>query len=479
MIGANYTTSSDLTENHYTKTTADDAVAAAITTFNSSVLGADYTNTSDLNQFYYTKTNADAATAGTVESASAAIFADMTGLPIWDVTTAYSVDARVVHKASSTSANKVYKALRATAGHTPHTNLTGGAPYWALDTLAFAGALDTLDATVNADGSGLVEKTNAIQLRIDGVGTATMEQKFATHTDDINGLSNQYSVKIDNNGAVAGFGLSSTGRVGNITSEFIVNADRFAIVSNASNPNTATTPFVVQATATTLNGVAVPAGVYMTDAFIRNGSIVSAKIGELSADKITTDFIRSEVIGAGTIDASKINLDNSTITSGTVNGVPNTVIIKSLGVKTAQIDELAVKTVKIDNQAVTIPDSGGGSVGVDFTTGQVTLATMRFTSSGAPIFINASSFVKNSRSDRGCSFYYRLYRGPTKLVEHNIMITAVDISSGAGSCASISYLDNPGAGIHVYRLKAVRQSLQAGQVITAAENWITGLEVKK
>jgi hypothetical protein len=59
------------------------------------------------------------------------------------------------------------------------------------------------------------------------------------------------------------------------------------------------------------------------------------------------------------------------------------------------------------------------------------------------------------------------------------MITAVDISSGAGSCASISYLDNPGAGIHVYRLKAVRQSLQAGQVITAAENWITGLEVKK
>jgi hypothetical protein len=177
--------------------------------------------------------------------------------------------------------------------------------------------------------------------------------------------------------------------------------------------------------------------------------------------------------------AANFTGQGSFATLNKILGVNISTYIEAAAIDTAFIKNLAVGTVKIDHQAVTIPDSGGGSVGVDFTTSPETLATMSFTSSGAPIFINASSFVKNSRSDRGCSFYYRLYRGPTKLVEHNIMITAVDISSGAGSCASISYLDNPGAGIHVYRLKAVRQSLQAGQVITAAENWITGLEVKK
>ena len=43
-------------------------------------------------------------------------------------------------------------------------------------------------------------------------------------------------------------------------------------------------PFVVTS-ATTLNGESVAAGVYIADAFIKNGSITTAKIGTLSADK--------------------------------------------------------------------------------------------------------------------------------------------------------------------------------------------------
>jgi hypothetical protein len=126
-----------------------------------------------------------------------------------------------------------------------------------------------------------------------------------------------------------------------------------------SDTTAATTPFAV-VPAGTVDGVNIPAGVYMTDAFIRNGSIVSAKIGTLSADKITTDFIRSEVIAAGSIDASKINLDNSTITSQTIGGVP-TVIIKNLGVDTAHINALAVQTAKIKDNAITIPEGFNGT----------------------------------------------------------------------------------------------------------------------
>jgi len=223
------------------------------------------------------------------------------------------------------------------------------------------GTASSLSSIVSDPTTGLVAKVNATTFRLDNVGSTTMETKFSTQATDIGGLKTKYTVKIDTNGAVAGFGLASTSNAaGNITSEFIVNADRFAIMRGGSNTTAATTPFVVQATATTLNGVAVPAGVYMADAFIMNGSIANAKIGELSADKITTDFIRSEVIGAGTIDASKINLDNSTITSQTIGGVP-TVIIKNLGVDTAQINSLAVETVKIAGNAVTVPEGFNGT----------------------------------------------------------------------------------------------------------------------
>src|SRR5690606_6345537 len=45
-----------------------------------------------------------------------------------------------------------------------------------------------------------------------------------------------------------------------------------------------TPPFTVQAVPTTINGVAVPKGVYMTDAYIMNGTITNAKIGNLAVD---------------------------------------------------------------------------------------------------------------------------------------------------------------------------------------------------
>jgi hypothetical protein len=303
--------------------------------------------------------------------------------------------------------------------------------------------LDTLDATVNADGTGLVEQTNAIQLRIDGVGTSTMEQKFAVHTDQLGDLSNQYSVKIDNNGAVAGFGLSSTGPVGNITSEFIVNADRFAIVSNASNPNTATTPFAV-VPAGTVDGVNIPAGVFMTDAFIRNGSIVSAKIGTLSADKITTGFINAARIQTNTIDASKIRLDNSTITSQPIGGVP-TVIIKNLGVKTAQIDNLAVQTVKIDGNAVTIPEGIPGTTRVMYWNGGGfvrTVATGSINPEGGKVHAVFTASVKstNALNVRYLGSLTMTFNGQTRVIPFGIGVSYPNLQGSIGMSVVISML---------------------------------------
>jgi len=128
-------------------------------------------------------------------------------------------------------------------------------------------------------------------------------------------LEGQYTVKVDANGAVAGFGLANTTTSsGNNTSEFYVNADRFAIMGGGTSTTTIT-PFVVQATATTIDGIAVPAGVYMDGAFIKNGSITTAQIGTANIDTANiTGTLSADKISGGSIDATTINIEG--VTSG-------------------------------------------------------------------------------------------------------------------------------------------------------------------
>ena len=292
----------------------------------------------------------------------------------------------------------------------------------------------------------------------------------------INGLEAQYTVKIDLNGAVAGYGLASTTTAaGNIVSEFIVNADRFAIMRGGSNTTAATVPFVVQASATTLNGESVPAGVYMADAFIKNGSIANAKIGALNADKITAGSIAAARISANSIDASKLRLDNSTITSQTIGGVP-TVIIKDLGVGNAKIANLAVSTLKIQNQAVTFPNAittsstvtfAGTSSGTTFST----IQTLTGTYSGAPVLISGT-FAVRSYDDQAL-MRFRLRRGSTVLFTSS---TKAVRPSPETVFVPFNFLDtSTSTGSRTYTLQAYVQD-QYGYY---SDRTIATLEVKK
>ena len=145
---------------------------------------------------------------------------------------------------------------------------------------------------------------------------AATKAEVAVQAESINGLEAQYTVKIDANGAVAGFGLASTTTSsGNNTSEFYVNADRFAIMGGGSSTTTIT-PFVVQAAATTIDGIAVPAGVYMDGAFIKNGSITTAQIGTANIDTANiTGTLSADRISGGTISTSLLDLDGVSIRS--------------------------------------------------------------------------------------------------------------------------------------------------------------------
>ena len=182
-----------------------------------------------------------------------------------------------------------------------------------------AGSATAAASTVN----GLTARLNDVNNTGSG-GAVTVEQAYtvsASNAGDITDLEGQYTVKIDVNGAVAGFGLASaTTAAGGITSEFIVNADRFAIMRGGSNTTAASVPFAVQASATTINGVAVPAGVYVNDAFVKNGSIVNAKIGNAAIDNAKISSLSADKLTAGTVDTSRLNIDGATLTADPTTG---------------------------------------------------------------------------------------------------------------------------------------------------------------
>lgn len=60
-------------------------------------------------------------------------------------------------------------------------------------------------------------------------------------------------------------------------------------------------PFVVNSSPQTINGVAVPAGVYMDAAFIKNGTITNAKIGNAAIDDAKITDLSAGKITAGSI----------------------------------------------------------------------------------------------------------------------------------------------------------------------------------
>lgn len=123
-----------------------------------------------------------------------------------------------------------------------------------------------------------------------------------TQATSIDGLRAQYTVKIDNNGYVSGFGLASEPVDGVPFSSFGVRADRFWIAAPATPDsgyeNNPSIPFIVQTTPTTNNGEPVPVGVYIKSAYIMGGSITGSQIRSstiedshlinVTANKITT-----------------------------------------------------------------------------------------------------------------------------------------------------------------------------------------------
>jgi hypothetical protein len=179
---------------------------------------------------------------------------------------------------------------------------------------ALSSTVSTLNSTVGGNTSAIqteaTTRANADSALSSSVSTLSSTvgghtTSIQTNATSVNGLSGQYSVKIDSNGHVAGFGLSSTTTTAGPTSAFIVRADKFAVINPASTadglgtttPTAANIPFFISGGTT-----------YIKAAAILDASITNAKIGALGADKITTGTLSANRIAASSLNVSKLDL---------------------------------------------------------------------------------------------------------------------------------------------------------------------------
>lgn len=124
--------------------------------------------------------------------------------------------------------------------------------------------------------AALAQAVKGVQIT-DGTQTLSIEQQMTAHRNDLGGLEGQYTVKIDANGKVAGFGLASepNDTTGGSFTTFQINVDRFAIVNTTNDQPVV--PFYVQAGEVFIDA-AVIADATISTAMIENAAITSAKI---------------------------------------------------------------------------------------------------------------------------------------------------------------------------------------------------------
>lgn len=312
----------------------------AFTSLASAVAG----NTSNITDINYISASSGSAAAQKIASLDATVTHPTTGVTA-TANAVSGLDTRVTTAENTITSQSTDITALETTVNDANTGVS-----------ATASAVSSLESTVSSQGSTLTSVSQDVTSLNTTVGSNS--SSITTQASSINGLEAKYVVKTDVNGAVAGFGLASTANgAGNITSEFIVNADRFAIMRGGSNSTAATVPFTVQTTATTINGESVPAGVYMSDAFIKNGSIASAKIGSLSGGKITANSIEGDRIRGNTVEASKLKLDNNYLTEASNGDLILQTGNATRGVKYENLSHDAVGVIAMTTQSGSLPMS--------------------------------------------------------------------------------------------------------------------------
>ncbi len=259
-----------------TRQTADSSLAQEVATLTATINAADATLSAAIQGEATARANADTAEAQARET----LVARVTGAEGAISSQAVQISNRYTKAETDSVISSSTQALSASYQAADAATLESAKSY------ANAGILSEQTARANAD-SALASSITTLGATVNSNNTmlsAAVQSEAEARANQTGDLFAKYTVKVDLNGYVSGFGLASAANNSTPSSSFAIRADRFYI-ANPSGPGIAPSmPFIVQATPTTINGVEVPVGVYMRDAFIQNGTITNAKIANLAVD---------------------------------------------------------------------------------------------------------------------------------------------------------------------------------------------------
>nr|DAN70976.1 MAG TPA: tail protein [Caudoviricetes sp.] len=211
-------------------------------------------------------------------------------------------------------------------------------------------------AVTKAEGDirAVTERITTLQTSVNG-NTASIQ----THARSINGLEAQYTVKVDVNGRVAGYGLATTPKNGTPESKFIVTADRFGVGSTGKAD---VFPFTVdtQKNRVGVNGELVVNGKAIID---------NLNAGTIHGDKIAANTLNANRIRAGSVTAREIA--SNAVTADKINVTSLSAISADMGAIRAGSLNLGNGRFTVDNNGRVSISAASGNVGLKMTNDKI------------------------------------------------------------------------------------------------------------
>ena len=214
--------------------------------------------------------------------------------------------------------------------------------------------VQTTLAKATGDIKSLGERITTVQSTAEG-NKATVQ----AHSRSINGLEAQYTVKVDVNGKVAGYGLATTPKNGTPESKFIVNADRFGVGATGKAD---VFPFTVD---TRQNRVGV------NGELVVNGKAIVDRLnaGDIHGDKITANTLNANRLTAGSVTAREMAVGSVTAEKLAANSVTadklkagsitsDKLAVRTLSAVSSDLGDINAGNINIGNGAFTVSRDG-------------------------------------------------------------------------------------------------------------------------
>jgi len=271
---------------------------------------------------------------------------------------------------------------------------------------ALASDITSLAATVSGNSAAIVSEQTARADADSALASdvSTLTTTVSGHTTSIsqqatsiNGLEAQYTLKIDNNGFPAGFGLASSAVDGTPFSEFVAIADRFAIVNLNTTPITVSSITRSGSTATLTTSIAH--GLTGGDPFVVVGTAQQEYNGAQTVASVLSSTSLTFTVSGTPATPATVASGFGAIKLGRA-AVPFVVESGEVYIDTAVIKDASITGAKIGSATITSANIANLDA-AKITSGTITGRTLQTASSGTRLVVSSADGQVHYYGDRG------------------------------------------------------------------------------